>query len=86
MEIIGYHLATCGVLLRHAKGHLGGSIVIDCFQFGDFFLLFVQVPQNLVKQASKKEEVEKLSSCGQHTAHIIFLKRCEESSPLKNTF
>ena len=98
LEIIGYHLAPCGVLLRHAKGHLGSSIVIACFQFGDFppkkifgkvfFWLFVQVPQNQVRQASKKEEVEKLSSCGQDTAHIIFLKRCEESptSPLKNTF
>ena len=97
MEIIDIHLATCGVLLRHAKGYLGSSIVIDCLQFGDFpppkkifgkffFWLFVQVPQNLVKQASKKEEVEKLSSCGQDTAHIIFLKRCEESSPFKNTF
>ena len=58
------------------------------FNLAIFFWLFVQVPQNLVKQASKKEEVEKLSSCGQDAAHIIFLKRCEESStsPLKNTF
>ena len=72
MEIIDIHLATCGVLLRHAKGYLGSSIVIDCFQFGDFFLVVCTSTSESGETSEQKRGSRKtLILWSRHCAHYL---------------